>query len=317
MNLPNAEEDTPHSIPSHPDARHAVLNHHRGEHEDAIMYSVVARRSHGLSLGINLFPARKVCTYNCPYCEVHPFEQNGAVLVEGMVEKALRHFIEHEWPALASIMPLKDICISGNGEPTCSPLLEDTLQACQRILRELEAADSSWQQVPVVLITNSTGFLKPEIRDLLARYAASMRLEIWAKLDGGTQELHGMLSGSAYLFEDIVHGITSFAVEHPLTIQTMVCRDSRSGRVLFDLEEYAAVIRRMRAQGAQLKAIQLYTLARPPVEPWVEGLEDATMRQLGRALADQVPDLQISCYGRYQELEMEPAGSPMDSAWQS
>ncbi|MDH7483466.1 MAG: hypothetical protein QHH01_02440, partial [Spirochaetales bacterium] len=117
--------------------------------------------------------------------------------------------------------------------------------------------------------------------------------------------------------EDIVQGITSFALEHQLTVQTMICRDSRSGRLLFDLEEYAAIIRHMRTRGARLRAIQLYTLARPPIEPWVEGLEDATLRQLGHALAGQVPDLPISCYGRYQELEIEPAGSPMDSAWQS
>ncbi|MCX7776309.1 MAG: hypothetical protein N2067_09460 [Spirochaetaceae bacterium] len=317
MNALISDNDLPCTEPPHATADGRVVDHSRGEHAAAIIYPVVARRSHGLSLGINLFPARKICTYNCPYCEVQPFTNEVDDLQAGMVEQALRHFFEYEWPQMASVMPLKDICISGNGEPTCSPVLEDALQACDRVLRELEARDAAWGKIPVVLITNATGFLKPELKAMLARYAASMRLEIWAKLDGGTQELHRMLSGSAYRFEDIVHGITTFAREHPLTIQTMICRDSRSGRLLFDLEEYAAVIRHMRDQGAQLKAIQLYTLARPPVEPWVEGLEDAAMRQLGHALADQVPDLQISCYGRYQELEMRQAGSPMDSAWQS
>jgi len=104
-------------------------SHPRGPGESAIIYPVISRRAGGLSLGINLFPERKVCNYDCPYCEVPPFSNPGAVLKPGDVMKTLWRFFEEEWPALASSFELKDISISGNGEPTLSPFLEEALKA--------------------------------------------------------------------------------------------------------------------------------------------------------------------------------------------
>ncbi len=37
-----------------------------------LVYPVVSRRSGGLSLGVNLFPEAKLCSFDCPYCEVFP-----------------------------------------------------------------------------------------------------------------------------------------------------------------------------------------------------------------------------------------------------
>ena len=39
-----------------------------------LIYPVVSRRSGGLSLGVDLFPDRKTCNFDCPYCEIFPFD---------------------------------------------------------------------------------------------------------------------------------------------------------------------------------------------------------------------------------------------------
>ena len=44
-------------------------DHRRALHTNRYVYAVVSRRSHGLSIGINLNPD-KACNFACPYCQV-------------------------------------------------------------------------------------------------------------------------------------------------------------------------------------------------------------------------------------------------------
>jgi histidinol dehydrogenase len=283
--------------------------HQRGEDAASIIYPVVSRRARGLSLGINLFLDSKHCTYNCPYCEVQPFSNPQARLSEGMIETALRAFFDREWPAYAKSFALKDISISGNGEPTCSPFLEEALYAVAKVLSEQVSRDAEFSHVPIVLITNSTGFLNPRICEILHRFSKQARFEIWAKLDGGTSELHSILSGSNYSFDRIIEGIAHFAAVTPVKIQTMICRDASSGRLLFDAERYCSVLKNLIEKGAHISAIQLYTTARPPAEPWVASIDDKEMAMLASIVRRLLPsDIRLECFGRSGELSIPNSG---------
>ena len=46
--------------------------HRRVREAGGLVYPVLSRRSGGLSLGVNLFPDAKRCSFDCPYCEVFP-----------------------------------------------------------------------------------------------------------------------------------------------------------------------------------------------------------------------------------------------------
>ncbi len=279
-------------------------SHPRGRAEAAIIYPVISRRARGLSLGINLFPDRKRCTYNCPYCEVKAFSNPDAPLRAGTVEAELRAFFAQNWKIYSGQFELKDISVSGNGEPTLSPFLEEALEAAFVVLREMEGTEPSFARVPVVLITNSTGFLKPTICDMLARFSRKARLAIWAKLDGGSPVMHRLLSGSDFDYGRIVDAIADFAARVPVTLQTMVCRDSRSGQVLFDAEGYLATLQALARRGAQIVTIQLYTVARLPTESWIAGLDDAQMRAIaGRVRAALLGGIEVECFGRTGSLE--------------
>jgi len=279
-------------------------SHPRGRAEAAIIYPVISRRARGLSLGINLFPDRKRCTYNCPYCEVKAFSNPDAPLRAGTVEAELRAFFAQEWNIYSGQFELKDISVSGNGEPTLSPLLEEALDAAFAVLRDMEGTEPSFAQVPVVLITNSTGFLKPTICDMLERFSRKARLAIWAKLDGGSPVMHRLLSGAEFEYGRIVDAIAAFAARVPVTLQAMVCRDSRSGQVLFDTEGYLATLQCLGQKKVRIAAIQLYTVARPPAEPWIEGLDDAQMRAIaGRVRAALPRGIEVECFGRTGSLE--------------
>lgn len=297
----SSSEDKPQSL-SGPEF------HPRGRKEAAIIYPVFSRRARGLSLGINLFPDRKQCTYRCPYCEVGPFSNPNARLESGMVESALREFFARDWPAsYAGRYELKDISLSGNGEPTFSPFFEEALNAARRVLKDVEAAGTLPNTVPIVLITNSTGFLNTEIREMLERFSRSVRFEVWAKLDGGSPATHRILSGSEFEYGQITDAIAAFATRVPIKLQTMLCLDARNGELLFDADGYISTLRSLLQRGARIRAVQLYTVARRPAEPWILGVEDARMRacaaSIRAALSRDIADIAIECYGQTGCLE--------------
>ena len=60
------------------------IENHRAREKGTLVYPVYSRRSQGLSMGINLFPDHKQCSFNCPYCEVFPFKTDSMFSLEGM-----------------------------------------------------------------------------------------------------------------------------------------------------------------------------------------------------------------------------------------
>ncbi len=279
-------------------------SHARGRGEAAIVYPVVSRRARGLSLGINLFPDRKQCTYDCPYCEVPSFSNPGLALKPGDVGRALRKFFADDWPALSASLKLKDISLSGNGEPTLSPFLGEALDAAWAALQDLAGAGSVAGDVPVVLITNSTGFLSARLCELLTRFSQKARFEVWAKLDGGTPATHRILSGSEFAYERVADAIADFALHVPVKLQTMLCRDSRSGALLFDTDGYLETLQSLLQRRAKVRAIQLYTVARMPAKPWVEALEDVELQTIARRVRGALPaGIGVECFGRTGYIE--------------
>jgi len=270
--------------------KYTVSVHDRGEDQSSLVYPVVSRRSGGLSVGINLFPDGKRCSFDCPYCEVRPFVGNRVFSAEAL-EAELEAFLAAGYKAAWAPQPVRDLCVSGNGEPTLSPHLWEALEICAAARRrhpDILAPGAC----PIVIITNSTGFMDEETARRLAEFARSEPLDIWAKLDAGSQERFALMSRSSYRLDDISDALGDFARSTPITIQTMVCgMDGAAGgavgaaaKAVNDAEalSYAARVDAMLEKGAAIKAIQVYTLVRAPLEAGISALSDeAVMRFVG------------------------------------
>ncbi len=145
-----------------------------------LLYPVISRRSEGLSLGVNLFPGRKRCNFDCAYCEVGP---------DAFVRPFDVGELEGEFEAWASNvalhgMPLRDISISGDGEPTLSLFLPEVVGLIDRVRSRWPLVYGS--ALPV-LITNSTGFLDPDMAAVLHEAIEFRGFRVWAKLDAGSE----------------------------------------------------------------------------------------------------------------------------------
>ncbi|MDR1240201.1 MAG: hypothetical protein LBK27_08800 [Treponema sp.] len=203
------------------------VENHRGREEGALVYPVYSRRSRGLSVGINLFPDHKVCSFDCPYCEVFPFQSAAAFSLERL---------ETELPPVLNDakergLPVRDLCFSGNGEPTMAPAFPAALE------RAAWFRDALAPEAALVLITNGTGLLKAETFEFLRRAAVTWTLRIWLKLDAGTEDWYDRIDRCGVPFEALTGKIRDFVRLAPVIIQTMVC--SINGRSPPDSEAAA------------------------------------------------------------------------------
>jgi len=112
---------------------------------------------------------------------------------------------------------IKDICFSGNGEPTLSPAFPSALKLAQDI--QSKAADSA----RLVIITNGAGLLQPQIFSLLKDAALLPATDIWLKADAGTEDWYKKINRSSIPYEKLITAIKEFTSCSPVTIQTMLC----------------------------------------------------------------------------------------------
>jgi histidinol dehydrogenase len=245
----------------------APIEDHRKREKGVLVYPVYSRRSGGLSVGINLFPDKKLCSFDCPYCEVFPFSRRTEFSPVQMEEDLCAVITA----ALGRNIPVRDICFSGNGEPTMSPFFPEALERANRV--RLEMADAS----ELVLITNGSGLLDGRLFSLLRNAAADTpALDIWLKLDAGTPEWYKKMNRSCLPFEKITEKIKEFTASAPVTIQTMICavdgecpppEEAQSWEMLvLGLAANASSNDAAKKQGASIRKVQIYGKARPSPE---------------------------------------------------
>jgi histidinol dehydrogenase len=189
------------------------ISNHREREKGIIVYPVYSRRSEGLSIGINLFPDKKTCQFDCPYCEVFPFSCDTVFSLERLKDD-LKSAITS---AQEQNIPIKDICFSGNGEPTLSPAFSDAL----KLAEDIRAKSAPLSQL--VIITNGAGLLQPRIFSFLKDAAANPAADIWLKVDAGTQDWYDKMNRSPVPFEKLTKVKKEFTSCAAVTIQTMLC----------------------------------------------------------------------------------------------
>jgi len=122
----------------------------------AIVYGPFTSRRRGLSIGVNLYPTAKVCSFNCVYCfrgatELKTVEFTDlGVPTPAMLKKSLSE-------AISQIGDFESIDFSGNGEPTLHPKLSEFVKTVK------EFAANNYGEVSVGLFTNSSMLLNDRV----------------------------------------------------------------------------------------------------------------------------------------------------------
>jgi len=253
-----------------------VTNHR--ERERSIVYPVYSRRSAGLSIGVNLFPDKKTCQFDCPYCEVFPFSAN-AVFDLRQMEDDLRYTIKE---AIKENILIKDICFSGNGEPTLSPAFFSSLESAEKIRAEMTP------NAKLVVITNGAGLLQRQVFNYLKKAAASPSLDIWLKLDAGTNDWYQKINRCTIHHEKLLEKIKEFtasaAHSAPVTIQTMLCAINGEEPPKEETTAWEILLCELAASG-NIRKVQLYGKARSaPEDPLASLLPEKYLKDRAASL---------------------------------
>jgi histidinol dehydrogenase len=259
-----------------------AVENHRFRESGSLVYPVYSRRSRGLSVGLNLFPDGKVCSFDCPYCEVFPFRSEYKFSLEAFETELKKVLVQ----AKEQKDEVRDLCFSGNGEPSNSPHFAGALNCAVRLRDEIVPAAN------LVIITNGTGLLNDEVFGLLKNAAAPpVALKIWLKLDAGTSSWYQAMNRSSVSFEKLTAKIRDFSRCAPFTIQTMIC--AVEGKAPPHEEENAWEDLVMDLAGGQsITNIHLYGKARPaPEDPLTEALPASFLEERAASLRSRLAAL--------------------------
>lgn len=228
------------------------------------VYPVLSRRMQGISIGINL-NTNNACNWACAYCQVPGLHRGDAPEVNlPLLEAELKGLLDN--PALSPMIPpetpesmrvIRDIAFSGNGEPTSSPQF---LQAVEIAARQ---RDAHGLKIPLVLITNGSLILRPEVQAGVKALAEAGGV-VWFKVDRLLPESMKQINGISYKPEQIQHRLDMACTLAPVWLQTCWLAWDGVAPGKADQDAYLGFVAR---NAQQIKGVHLYGLARPSLQP--------------------------------------------------
>jgi wyosine [tRNA(Phe)-imidazoG37] synthetase (radical SAM superfamily) len=220
---------------------------------DEIVFGPVKSRRLGVSLGINLLPVdRKVCNFDCIYCECGwtlKGVKGGEKLpsrkdVYAALEKKLSQMKEKgEAPDV--------ITYAGNGEPTMHPefpgIIDDSI----------ELRNKYFPEARIAVLSNATAITKPSIKAALLKVDQNI-----LKIDSASDEtirIHNQPKMDLKA-EDLIRNLEK--LEGRLIVQTLFLRGNYKGRKVDnttpeEIEAWLKAIERIRPA-----EVMIYTISR-------------------------------------------------------
>jgi wyosine [tRNA(Phe)-imidazoG37] synthetase (radical SAM superfamily) len=255
------------------------------------IYAMISQRAHGLSIGVNLNP-EKFCNFDCVYCEVKRGKPRVELPVDVNVLSAeLTRMLElagqgklREQPRFrkipAELMQLREVALSGDGEPTLCPNFEQAIETVLRV--RSQRADF----FKIVLISNTAGLLLPEVQRGWRQLARED--EVWLKLEAGTQEYMERVNRPADLtLQNVMANILQIGRERPIVIQSLFPLLDGEEPGSQEIDGYIHRLQELMAGGAQITLVQIYSAHRPAQDPTCGHLPLNTLSLIARRVREQ------------------------------
>jgi len=260
-------------------------------------YGPFRSRRLGLSLGINVLPNYKLCTFNCVYCEIGITEELNLASPDFRIKLPPSTSFRKELISILTHVPhLDSITFGYNGEPTLNENLLDFLKIAIDVRKKL---NWSKQKPKLTLFTNSSTLHFDEIRERVKQFEF-----VLAKLDVATNE-DFKRSNRPHLnspdIETVIDSLVKLRHEmtenHELAIQTLIFNsykdDFTPNNNLKNLKKLADAIKRIKPN-----IVQIYSIARIPAEYFVYAIDDDEKKEVVKYIKDavQTDKVQIHFY---------------------
>lgn len=258
------------------------------------VYPVISRRSGGLSVGINLNP-NNACNWRCVYCQVPDLQRGSAPEIDlhrlthelSMFLHSVLHGSFYDQFGIArENRVIRDIAISGNGEPTSAPNFDKVVAVIDEVARSAGMPHEAKR----VLISNGSLMRRALVQRGLGRWR-EMGGEVWFKVDSGTEAGRRRINGVNLATGVLLGNLEASAGVCPTWLQTCVFGYDGAVPSAAERNTYLALLGKARMRGIALEGVLLYGLARPSMQmeaprlqplpaDWLEGFA-GEIRQLG------------------------------------
>ncbi len=189
---------------------------------DRVVFGPVISRRLGVSLGINLLPvSRKVCSFDCLYCECGLNVDGNGTSTSLPTHQMVRDALELKLKEMKAAGEQPDvITFAGNGEPTMHPdflrIIDSTI-----LLR-----NAYCEKAKISVLSNSSRLSIPEVVEGLRKVDLNI-----LKLDSAIDDTVQILNRPEKRFNliDTIQQLRDFPGK--LIIQTLFCRGEFAGQV--------------------------------------------------------------------------------------
>ena len=267
-----------------------TTNHNRDIAGLKYVYPVLSRRAGGLSVGIN-FNINNACNWRCIYCQVPDLKVGAAPDLDfQLLEDELRFFlneVQHgnfyqRFQVDEDKRVIKDIAISGNGEPTSVKDFDKAVALIGKVATEAGVLPQS----NFVLITNGSLVHRPVVQNGM-RKLNEYGGEVWFKLDSATEEGRALMNNAGQSFQASVENLLLSAKLCPTKLQTCLLDCDKQGLSAKEKDAFLDLLKSIKAKGCVLKGVMLYTIARPSLQPEFDRLEKLSVEVLD-AFAEEI-----------------------------
>jgi len=238
-----------------------------------VVYGPFHTRRQGNSLGINLLaPMRKHCTFNCVYCQCGWTREAVPSQPEDFADypspARVGEEIEHRFAELLLERNVPDaIIVSGNGEPTLYPRLEEAVDVI------LAMRDRFFPRARAGVLTAGTELGREEVRRAVDRLDERM-----VKVDAGSDERHRKVNLPLVDF-----GLDRLErwvkLLRDCIVQSCFIRGRIDNTSEKDVADWVSRVARIRP-----KSVHVYSLDRTPPAPGLYKVEHASLERIASRL---------------------------------
>jgi wyosine [tRNA(Phe)-imidazoG37] synthetase (radical SAM superfamily) len=267
----------------------STTNHDRDIAGLKYIYPVMSRRAGGLSIGVN-FNTNNACNWRCIYCQVPDLQRGNAPEMDfALLEDELRYFLDfvqhgdffEQFNVTPEMRVIKDIAISGNGEPTS---LRQFARAV-RLIGEIAIEAGVFPSSHFVLITNGSLIHQADVKaglKELARFGG----EIWFKLDSATAAGRKLINNNAQSQRQLLENLKIATEACTTKLQTCMLHYLNQTWSVPEKQAYVQLLKELRNRKLNIEKIMLYSIARQSFQPEADDLEKVERNEMEAFAAD-------------------------------
>jgi len=274
-----------------------TTDHSRDSAGLTYVYPVISRRSCGLSIGINLNP-NNACNWRCIYCQVPDLIRGSSPEIDlqqlkneldGFLKDVIHGDFYDRYDVAEDLRTIKDIAISGNGEPTSSEQFDQIVLLISQSIVQFHLQN----KIKLVLITNGSLAHKKVVQTGLSLINKTNG-EVWFKLDSATNAGLKNTNNAGLSIERVKQNLKTVIALCPTWLQTCMFKLDAKLPAENELKSYLQFLSWVKEEGLGIKGVLLYGLARTSMQveaPRLSNLSEEWMNSFAddiRALEFQI-----------------------------